>query len=226
MIILPSLLRSYPCRRVFLHWISTLPTDDASIGLFTRLPKKEFKKLSLEERHVRSLAKLKGKQKRKRQRKTEALAALSQEEKEVVRKEKNLQKSLLQKRLQWAVNFGYRVCVDLSLEGVHSQHDRSSQCTQLLGGYSFMRRRPCPLRLHLTGVGPLDAPLARELERRGLCNWPAVPVHAQPAWEVFGPGSAEGAQEREREQAQAEVVILSPDASEVLREIEPDKVRT
>ena len=79
------------------------------------------------------------------------------------------------------------LCIDMSEDRVHTNHDRSSLCTQLLFGYTFMKKSPTPFHLHITSLSDLHtAEIKNALLHRGYNNWYAD-IHSETPWQFFCP---------------------------------------
>ena len=75
----------------------------------------------------------------------------------------------------------------MSEDRVHTNHDRSSLCTQLLFGYTFMKKSPTPFHLHITSLSDLHtAEIKNALLHRGYNNWYAD-IHSETPWQFFCP---------------------------------------
>ena len=221
--------------------LSTDATLSDGVKIIRKLSNKEFKKLSPEERHELALAKLKFKMNQKRLKKREAYAKLSSLEKEVVINQKYEMHRLSEERMQHALNSGIKVCVDMSLDHVHTDHDRSSLFTQLLFGYTFMKKCKHPIHLHFTSIN--TPKLIDGVNSRGYNNWYANILSKSP-WEFFletsiaptltSPVPFDGKTNNNPSHhpypapsaivSIEDMIVLSPDATEVLHVIDPKKV--
>ena len=210
--------------------------------VFKRLSNKEFKKLDPAERHSLALAKLKSKMKQKRKQRSEAYASLSETEKQVIIEQKYELHRLTEERMKASLISGIRVCVDMSLDHVHTDHDRSSLFTQLLFGYTYMKKCKYPIHLHITSIN--TPKLVEGVNTRGYNNWYAH-VDTLPPWEFLTSSNSHGSNSinancsntgaepapvlsgnncSSRGVDKRDMIILSPDATEVLLAIDPSKV--
>ena len=83
----------------------------------------------------------------------------------------------------------------------------SSLATQIGFSYSFMKKDRIPFQFNITSCPP-ENPLIERMQRLSMQSF-HINIHAAPYWEVYEP---------------SELVILSPDASQELEEVEENKV--
>ncbi|KAJ1640145.1 guanine-1-methyltransferase-domain-containing protein [Pavlovales sp. CCMP2436] len=96
--------------------------------------------------------------------------------------------------------------IDLCHDDLQNPGERSSLTQQVMYSYGMNKRTEHPLPLHLTSVCGEAAASFGKID--GFNNW-HLHRHEQPYWEVF---------------PKASLVVLSADATEVLRELEPGKI--
>ena len=111
-------------------------------------------------------------------------------------------------RLKAAIRNGLNICVDLSYEDIHVDRELSSLSRQLSIAYGFLKRFPNPIHLHLCGL-VVESVLYSKMQQQGFESW-IIDRHTQLPWEIFPINR---------------LVMLSPDATEVLETVESDKVR-
>ena len=102
---------------------------------------------------------------------------------------------------------GVRCCVDLSFDIDHNKREVHSLAQQLRMAYTHMKYFPRPISLHISSLTPTSAVYAT-LQSQGVANWKAT-LHENSVLEVF---------------PHSELVILSPDADDVLTSLDHDKV--
>lgn len=195
----------------------TLSTKRAEMKYSKRISRQEMKQLSPEEKHKLAALRVKERFALRKQRRQEKLEQCSQEELEAYHNARYESTTASNARLEAAKAGGMKVCLDFTLDTLyHTKHDRSSLLTQLLCGYTFMKKSPTPFHLHLTSV---NTPAVQEaVTKRGFHNW-HVTVTEEAPWALFrGPvGGGEGP-------TASDVVVLSPDSTNVLQSFDPEKV--
>lgn len=201
----PSFLCQCQCNSTFPH---PAQTSHATTEGDQRIRRRDFKHLSVEDKHKFRLSKIKAQQQKKVIRERAVFAALSDAEKREFKTRKILERERSQQRMKDAMESGYKVCVDLTLdENTHNDHDRSGLLNQLKHGYTFMKKSASPFHLHLTGV---HTEINDLIVQRGFNNWHCT-MQAESAWNWMA-------------DRRSDIVLLSPDAPEVLETIESDKV--
>ena len=134
---------------------------------------------------------------------------LTKSEKSACRKQILLEKNLVESRLQWAKKHGLQVCVDFSYDADHSEVELRSLARQLSTSYSIMKQSDKPINLILTSLDvDRNKDSIQALERYGLKNWKIDRYSTSPV-ESF---------------PEKKIIYLSPDADDVLGEIEEDTV--
>lgn len=128
----------------------------------------------------------------------------SESERESAKAATALAKQQVEDRLQWGLEHGLNVCVDLSYEAEHSEREKQSICKQLQLSYNVLKRSAVPVHLHITSLGCLSVGAREGLQQQGLSSWKVDSYAARP-WEVFSRES---------------LVFLSPDAPQVLLEFD------
>lgn len=111
-------------------------------------------------------------------------------------------------RLSQAQETGLKVCIDLSFESLHSSVDLRSLMKQINLSYSLNKKAQAPVDLHLTSLTE-GTRFYQDFQKMGAIHWSYISVHSKKPWEVF---------------PKEKIVLLSPDASEVLQELSHDKV--
>lgn len=110
-------------------------------------------------------------------------------------------------KLRNALLHGVNVCVDTSFEDLHSDRELSSLAKQLALTYGFLKKTLNPIHLHICGLKPASA-LYEKLQRQGFESW-ICDRHESLPWDLFPIDS---------------LIMLSPDADEVVESFELDKV--
>ena len=119
------------------------------------------------------------------------------------------EKTAQARRVDEALAGGMRVALDLSYGDRMTEKEHASLARQLTRCWGLNRRAAAPCALHLTGMGscPIEC-LPRNGGRLDHLSW-KVGVHEEDVSEAF---------------RVEDLVFLSPDASEVLTELDPAKV--
>lgn len=241
----------YKIRRSFCI-ASNLPRDG---NVLRRISKKEYKLLSLEERHEIAKERIKLKNRMRKERKNASFALLSFEEQRQIRHETKMKRDLSIKKLQHYKKHGLHVCVDMALNSeLHTKHDDSSLMTQLACGYSFMKKCETPFHLIMCS---LNNKLKEQFYLRGFNNW-CADIYVDNPLELMNKMNKDGINSAYSEAACAiesddatlnsnclhmektatpmeseqnsllnkidEVIMLSPDAKEVITTLEYNKL--
>lgn len=179
-----------------------LSNDGSDVGVAVRLPKAEKKKLR-EERKLEKVRRrlLHRKEKKKTKRKEHP------EEGKIDNKPAVLKSDLVAK-LQYGMDYGQNVCIDLSFDDQHLQKEKSSIATQLVLLYSFLKRSGVSIRLSLCSLDPSSFVFS-SLQRQGMDHW-FVHKQCEGVEQIF---------------PKDRLIYLSPDATDVLDTIEADKVK-
>ncbi|KDO30972.1 hypothetical protein SPRG_04160 [Saprolegnia parasitica CBS 223.65] len=121
--------------------------------------------------------------------------------------QKQLAKTQLEDKLNYAMATGLRVVVDLSFLRDQTPRERHSVIKQVACVYGAMKKSELPslLSLHLASY---EGDIAALCDKRGASAW-KVTRHAAPIEELF-PGDT--------------IVLLSPDSPNVLTELDPATV--
>lgn len=117
-------------------------------------------------------------------------------------------RDLLLQRLADGMRSGINICIDLMYdEEIHNERERVSLVKQLIFCYSYLKQSNACIHLHLASISPLSS-LTEKLHRMGFENWLASrhQEHTEQFWDP------------------RRIVILSPDAIEVLDTLEEDKI--
>lgn len=138
----------------------------------------------------------------------EIWAALTEEERTLLKQATKDGKLEEEQRLQWALNHGLNVCIDLSYESEHSDKEKRSLCKQLQLSYSLLKRLPVPIHLHITSLGTLSDQTRAMIQTQGINGW-KVDRHDQVPSEIFP---------KER------LIYLSPDAEQALESFDESSV--
>lgn len=159
---------------------------------------KEDKKIRKQERALR----LKTFRKEKKRKKlTQEFKLISKEERDHIQLEKEKKLDFLRS----CVGRGQRLCIELGFNIGHNDREMHSLCRQLGQAYNALKQATLPTSLHITS---LSGNMATLLKSQGVENWVAS-LYEQSVWDVF---------------AADQLILLSPDATEVLQEIQSDKV--
>lgn len=140
---------------------------------------------------------------RRTERLTREFSGLSEEEVAAAKARLRSERDLAEERLREARRSGLRVCFELGFD--NSTRELRSLCRQVSGAYGINRRCSRPLHLHLSSLGD---DLRGMLQSQGLDAWQVTQL-TQSAVESFDKDS---------------IVVLSPDASEVVETFDRDKV--
>lgn len=128
---------------------------------------------------------------------------LDEEEQSALKLRLRRDKEDAQQRVARGFEQGLNVCVELSFE--NSARELRSLCKQLSLLYGANRSAQCPAHIHLTA---LAAPLRDMLQQQGLDAW-TVSTSAESVMDLFPP---------------EQIVVLSPDATDVVHVFESSKV--
>jgi len=131
-----------------------------------------------------------------------AAAKEAKEAKEL--EEERLRRVLSEREHTQALN----VCIDLGFENEHSEKEKRSLCKQLQLTYSVLKRSAVPIRLHVCSLGQLSTTLLLFLRAQGLESWPFEKQNDAP-YDIWPKSS---------------IVLLSPDAVDVVSSFDDDKV--
>jgi tRNA (guanine9-N1)-methyltransferase len=104
-----------------------------------------------------------------------------------------------------AMNSDVKVCIDLSFNDANSPREQRSLVKQCTLSYAAIRNSAHGVALHLSS---LEGDIGASLREQGVEQW-HVRRHAAPACDVFG---------------RQNIVVLSPDAEDILDEFDPTKV--
>jgi tRNA (guanine9-N1)-methyltransferase len=100
------------------------------------------------------------------------------------------------------------VCIDLGFENEHSEKEKRSLCKQLQLTYSVLKRSAVPVRLHVCNLGQLSSSLYQFLRAQGFDSFPFEKQNEAP-YDIWPKSS---------------IVLLSPDAVNVVESFDDDKV--
>lgn len=115
-------------------------------------------------------------------------------------------KEILCKKMEEAMAHGQNICIDLAYDVTnHNERERSSLVKQLILCYSYLKTSPASVHMHLASIDN-GSPLYDRLHNMGHENWFAS-RHTRSSWEVFDT---------------SKIVFLSPDATDVITDIDPD----
>lgn len=185
------------------------------IGIKRRLTKQE-KKEKRNQRMIEVRHKKYERQKaRKKQKVAEAMAvaAPSSLENSSESLEANIvygprKKDLLAQKLTNGMQCGVNICVDLSYDNIiHNFRERSSLVKQLILCYAHLKQSNACVHFHLASINPTSL-LTEKMHGMGFENWFASRHDKHPE-EVWDP---------------SRIVILSPDATDILEDLDADKV--
>jgi tRNA (guanine9-N1)-methyltransferase len=132
---------------------------------------------------------------------------MTEEEKEEHKEKHRRAREESEKRLQKALVEGVNVCVDLHFDDEHSEKERKSMWKQLSLTYCALKKASNPVHLHVTSIVP-DSQTENGLKSQGLDSWLVSKHHRSPV-DIF---------------TRENVVVLSPDSQNVLKEVSKDKV--
>jgi tRNA (guanine9-N1)-methyltransferase len=102
------------------------------------------------------------------------------------------------------------VCIDLGfeIEIEHSDKEKRSLCKQLQLTWSVLKRAAVPIHLHVSSLGQLSTNLIESLRVVGFASW-SLDRHDEAPWNIWPRSS---------------IVLLSPDAVDVVESFDDDKV--
>ncbi|AFZ81369.1 hypothetical protein BEWA_007780 [Theileria equi strain WA] len=109
--------------------------------------------------------------------------------------------------LDHAYNEGVGVCINCSFNEIMNPREIRSLAKQLSMSYNLIKKHMAPIKMVLTSFSH-DSALYKDCELFGIQNW-KIHKHEQGFWEIF---------ESEK------IIVLTPDATEILEEIQHDKV--
>lgn len=181
----------------------------------SRLPRSQRKKLRKEEykqkRRQRRPEKRKQKRAIKQLERREFLASMDDEGRKTFvlneRKAKIEHQENLNSLLDHAYNEGVGVCINCSFNEIMNPREIRSLAKQLSMSYNLIKKHMAPIKMVLTSFSH-DSALYKDCELFGIQNW-KIHKHEQGFWEIF---------ESEK------IIVLTPDATEILEEIQHDKV--
>lgn len=175
-----------------------------------RLTKSEKKKL----KHERILESKKESRKQKKQERKERIRAnkmenLDNEKGEDIPSKREIKEKIVDK-LNESLVCGQRICVDLSMEHLMSEKEKSKLAQQLGRLYGVNRHAEYPAHLYFCGFAKTEGTLYKECIRKnsGFEKY-IVEIREQTFMDVFD---------------MDELIYLSPDAKETLTDIDPTKV--
>lgn len=167
-----------------------------------RLSKTEKKNL----RYERTKAKGQEKQKRRKERKAEILSAMSPEDYQNRRDTIRLEKEAMIERMSESLKSGVNLCVEVSFENT-SIKEKNALVKQIGMGYAYNKKTPIPVHLHITSLSSCSE-VEQGLHSMGFENW-YISRHQESVLNLF---------------PREDLVIMSPDATEPLLDIDPTKV--
>ncbi|UKJ89766.2 tRNA (guanine(9)-N(1))-methyltransferase [Theileria orientalis] len=181
----------------------------------TRLPRSQKKKLKrLQKRERRRLRRPEIRRKRKenlRNEREELLSSMTEEEKEeyiLNLRKTNYEKSVkISKFLDESHENGLPICINCSFEDSMDAKEIRSLAKQISLCYNIIKKYMVPIKLILTSFSKVSS-LYKDCELFGVHKW-KVHFEEKCFWEVFD---------------EKNTVVLSPDATEYLEDIEDDKV--
>lgn len=166
-----------------------------------RLSKQEKKNA----RYDRRKEKLKDKKRVAKVRLNEKLQSVCHEEKLAFSANKKLQKQRGTDNAIKAMDSDVRICIDLSFNEVNSPREQRSLIKQCTLSYAAIRKSAFGVALHISS---LHGDVGVSLCEQGAEHW-HVRKHSSSVYDVF---------DREN------IVVLSPDADDVLQEFDPTKI--
>lgn len=176
-------------------------TIDMQLNSPSRLTKQEKKSAKYECRRE----KLKEKKGNAKVKLKEKLQFISHEEKLVFGMNKKLEKLRKTENAINAMNSNVKVCIDLSFNDLNSPREQRSLVKQCTLAYAAVRNSAHGVALHISS---LQGDVGDSLDKVGIEQW-HIQRHASSAIDVFGRDS---------------IVVLSPDADDILQEFDPTKV--
>lgn len=179
---------------------SALCVDDSEESI-QRLSKQEKKTIKYERRKEKLKAK-KGAAKIKLK---EKLEEVSHEEKLAFSANKKYEKQRRAENAVKAMHSDVNVCIDLSFNNANSPREQRSLIKQCTLAYAAIRNSAHGVALHISS---LQGEVGAALESQGIEQW-HIRRHETSAFDVF---------DREN------IVVLSPDADEILQEFDPSKI--
>ena len=179
--------------------IVDMPTiSDSSRYKLTKQEKKSAK-------HERRKEKLKDKKVNAKLKLKEKLEFVSHEEKIAFSANKKRLKQIKLENAVNAMNSSVRVCIDLSFNEVNSAREQRSLVKQCALSYAAVRNSTHGIALHISSM---EGNILTALKEQGVEQW-HIRRHTDSAFDVF---------DRDH------IVMLSPDADEILQEFDSDKV--
>lgn len=107
--------------------------------------------------------------------------------------------------LRSCIGGGQRFCIDVGFNADHTDREKRSLCRQMGQAYNAIKQASLPTSLHITS---LSGDMLTLLRSQGIENWVAS-RYDQSFWDVF---------------ALDQIVLLSPDAADVLEDLQSDKI--
>eukprot|EP00603_Paraphysomonas_imperforata_P002245 CAMPEP_0114418386 /NCGR_PEP_ID=MMETSP0103-20121206/3468_1 /TAXON_ID=37642 ORGANISM="Paraphysomonas imperforata, Strain PA2" /NCGR_SAMPLE_ID=MMETSP0103 /ASSEMBLY_ACC=CAM_ASM_000201 /LENGTH=268 /DNA_ID=CAMNT_0001586739 /DNA_START=108 /DNA_END=914 /DNA_ORIENTATION=+ len=166
-----------------------------------KLTKQEKK----EAKYERRKQKLKHKKDTARARLTEKLLSVSHEDKLAFSANKKQLRTTKMENAMNAMMSNVRVCIDLGFNDVNSPREQRSLVKQCTLAYAAIRNSTHGIALHISS---LEGDVLSTLQAQGVDQW-HIRRHEKSVFDVF-----------ERD----EIVMLSPDAEDVLQEIDQNKI--
>jgi tRNA (guanine9-N1)-methyltransferase len=148
---------------------------------------------------------LKDKKDNAKMRLKEKLKLISHEEKIAFSANKKLEKQRKADNAASAMNSDIKVCIDLSFNEINSPREQRSLVKQCTLAYAAIRNSTHGIALHISS---LQGVVNQSLGEQGIEKW-HIQRHISSAFEVF---------------ARENVVMLSPDAEDILTELDKSKV--
>lgn len=181
--------------------VSMIETQSFSVVTGERLSKQEKKRIKCEhrkEKYIDKRGKIKARLK-------DMLQSVSYEEKLTFGANKRNEKQRKLENAIQAMNSEVKVCIDLSFNDVNSPREQRSLVKQCTLSYAAVRNSSHGVALHISS---LDGGVSEALLGQGMEKW-HIRRHTSSVFDVFDRDC---------------IVMLSPDADEVLEKLEADKV--